>query len=377
MATKQFKDLPTAAKQPSLADLQAQLAAAQAALKSSGKDPNIALGVAAPAATQKPDTKPEDVPVVIATGAGAPIDTASIPSAQAPAPMAQAPTGAALSSPGDFMALMMGGAATQADSMNALLAAAETDGSGGKLLFPMLTQAPGTSGGPFQRVNSKNPEFNALDLPEGRKAFPAIFIGYRFLGTCWPKGYDANATQTKPAAPLWNAAVPSSNGDAAAELMLAGKAFQFSKRRADFDVDNGGPGIVRPAIEMLLFDPDIGLFVLRTCGHYNSAKDCREQLIACAVQEANGAVLKPFVGEFSPETTRVSRATGQAIVHHWPKITKLDPKDSRAVTVITAYQQFIQGASPEVRKSVAEWFAGDDAPLTNIAEKAMKQAAAM
>lgn len=341
----------------SIEALQAQLKAAQDAL----------------AANAKPAPVPDE-PVVISTGAGAPIDVPAV-SAPVPAPMPQAPTGQALSNPLDFMALMTG-ASSPADSMNALLAAAETDSAGGKMLFPMLTQAAGTTGGAFQRVNTKNAEFNQLDLPEGKRAFEAINIGYRYMATCWPKGYDAKST-TK-ANPLWNVAIPQSKGQEAAQLMLAGKAFQFSKARPSFDVDNGGPGIIRPALEFLLFEPDIGLFVFRTCGHYNSAKDARDQLISCAITDANGnQSLRPFMGEFHPETHKQPRSNGEPIVHHYPRIVKIADNDARTAKAAAAYKLFLQGASQEIRDAVTEWYNGADAPITNVALNAMNTAAAM
>lgn len=386
MATKTFKELPKTTTPMSMEDLQKQLATAQAALAAAGHPP--AVGVAAPAATQAPETKPEDVPVVVSTGAGAPIDLGAVkpvpPSPAAPAPgnvapapaMPAMPQNAALSSPTDFMALMTGGNAP-ADSMNALMAAAETDSSGGKMLFPMLTQQAGTTGGAFQRVNTKNAEFASLDLPEGRRPFTGIFIGYRYLGTCWPKGYDANNVSTKPAAPLWNVAVPNANGPAAAQLMLAGKAFQFSKDRKSFDVDAGGPGIIRPALEFLLFDADIGLFVFRTAGHYNAAKDARDQLIACAVTQADGSQrLLPFMGEFHPETHKQTRQSGgQPIVHHYPRIVKIAENDARVANAAVAYKAFLAAATPEIRDKTTEWFNGSDAPITNVAMQAINDAA--
>jgi hypothetical protein len=354
VATKSFKDLPKQSAPLTLDQLQAQLKAAQ------GGAPVPAAPTPVPVA---------DEPVVVATGAGAPIDV--------PAQMPAAPTGTAVSNPLDFMALMTGAVAPQ-DSMNALLAAAETDSAGGKMLFPMLTQAGGTTGGAFQRVNTKNAEFNQIDLPEGKRSFDAIFIGYRYMGTCWPKGYDANAVNAKAPSPLWNAAIPQARGQEAAQLMLAGKAFQFSKNRKAFDVDAGGPGLIRPAIEFLLFDADIGLFVFRTCGHYNSAKDARDQLIACAITDANGnQQLPPFMGEFHPETHRQARATGQPIIHHYPRIVKIANNDARVAAASVAYKTFLQNASPELRASVNEWFNAQDAPLTNIATQAINDAAAM
>lgn len=364
MATKSFKDLPKTGTPPTIEQLQEQLRQAQAAIQNQAPAQGKTL--------QAPPVAAE--PVVISTGAGAPIDVPAA-SAPTPTPMPAAPTGSAMSNPMDFMALMTGASSPQ-DSMNALMAAAETDSSGGKMLFPMLTQQPGTTGGAFQRVNTKNSEFNQIDLPEGKRPFLALQIAYRYLGTNWPQGYDAQSTVK--ANPLWNIAIPQSKGTEAANLMLAGKALQFSKDRKSFDVSEGGPGVIRPAIEFLLFEPDIGLFVFRTCGHYNSAKDARDQLIACAVTDTNGnQSLPPFVGEFHPETHKQPRTGKEPIVHHYPRIVKLANQDARVGTIATAYKQFLQGATPEVRDAVNEWFNGLDAPMTNVAVQAMNTAAAM
>lgn len=367
MATKSFKDLPKNTQPQTVEDLQKALAAAQAAL--SGKNtqpPASAAGAEA------------DEPVVIETAKGAPIDVPPVSPVQ-PAPMPQIPagtTGAAVSNPADFLALMSG--ASQTDAMNALLAAAETDSSGGKLLFPILTQSPGTAAGAgaFMAIQTKNTEFAQIDLPEGKKPFTAIYIAYRYFGTAWPKGYDPKAKEHPK--PVFNVAVPMANGQLAAQLMLAGKAGQFSRDRKAFDIDNGGPGHVKPAIEFLLFEPDIGLFVFRTCAHYNSAKDARDQLIACAEQDANGNLqLKPFLAEFSPQTHEQPRPGKDSIVHHYPKIVKIAGTDARVGPMAQAYKQFLANAAPEVRERTKEWFDGADAPVTSLATNAIDAAAAM
>jgi hypothetical protein len=328
-----FKDLPKSKPAPSVAELQAQLAAAEAALKGANiptkptaANPNPKLDLAG-------DTGSDAEPVVVEA-----VNE--------------------VSNPADFAALMLGGDGS--DTMAALTAALETDGgSGAGLVFPTLTQVGGTSGGPFTAIETKNADLN-VPLPEGKRAFSAVFVAYRYAGALWP---EAKSDGGKP---IGSVTVPASDGPNAALLMRAGKAFQFNRNRDRFSVSKGGPGIPKPSLEFLLYDEVIGLFVLRTTGHYNSAKDARDQLLACAAQQPDGSMkLLPFFGEFFPETHKQERAGKDAIIHHYPRIVKIDLTDARTGKAAAAYKSFVQKASADVRAKVTEWMAGSDAPLTS------------
>lgn len=341
-STKSFKDLPKSAAAPSVDDLKKQLAAAEAALQSAG--------ASAPA---KPDTvKNTDAePVVIEDDAPA--------------------SGGQLSNPADFMALMTGDSG--GDTMAALTAALETDGGGGGgLTFPTLTQVGGQQGGPFSAIETKNADLNAVALPEGKRPFLAVFVAYRYLATIWPEAKNDGGR------PIAQAAIASKDGVNAALLMRAGKGFQFSKKdaRNAFAVSAGGPGIPKPSLEFLLFSPDSGeLFVYRTPGHYNSAKDARDQLLACANQQSDGSMkLIPFLGEFAPETVRKERPNLDPIVHHYPRISKIDLADVRTGKAATAYKAWLAKAGPDLQQRVTGWLNGDDMPVNSQVVKRLTDA---
>lgn len=332
-----FKDLPKSKPAPSVQELQAQLAAAEAALKGATK-------AEAPA----PAPKLDDAEPVVVT---------DVPDANA------------VSNPADFAALMLGGDGS--DTMAALTAALETDSSGAGLQFPTLTQVGGTSGGPFTAIETKNADLN-VPLPEGKRAFNAVFVAYRYLVAVWP---ESENTGSKP---IGSGAVPASNGPDAALVMRAGKAFQFNRNRDRYDVSKGGPGVPKPALEFLLYDEVIGLFVLRTTGHYNAAKDARDQLLGCAAQQPDGSMkLLPFYGEFFPQTHSQPRAGKKDIIHHYPRVTKIDLTDARTGKAAAAYKAFVQKAGADVRQKVTDWMAGADAPFTQSLKTALENAEAL
>jgi hypothetical protein len=329
-----FKDLKSgAAKAAPAPDSNAEVAKLKAQL--------AALTQAAAKVTVQTDAEP----IVIETAEGTPIDTTP---------------------PGNFLSLMTGG-----DTIDALLATIETDGGGGFASpYPVLTQAAGVTGGAFQRVMIK--AHMAVDLPEGRSPFEAVFVGYRLHVVAWPKGYDEKAT-TKDK-PVFSAAIPANKSDLASNLMMAGHQYQYSKNRDAWSIASHGPGHIRPELELLLMDPsDCSLFVFRCAGHYNSAKDTRDQLLrqATAVPNSPKKQLVPFFGSFSPKTIKVQAKSGNTVVYHYPEIDKIDTTDARAVKAAGVYRKFIQTADADVQSMALDWLAGKDEPLTPAIEAAI------
>lgn len=251
------------------------------------------------------------------------------------------------------------------DSAAALLAAHDAGGGGdgGKLLFPTLTQAGGPAGGAFQRVSSKNRDHMNVDLPEGKSPFNAVFMCYRYEYAIWPDAGGNGATAPKP---IGSGAVPTSKPDVVAKLLAAGKAFQFSRGRDKHYESNGGPGVIKPTLAVMLFDPDTEqVFVYRTPGHYSSAQGFKDQLLANSVKDANGNLsLKPFFGVFAPHTEKVLRPNStNAIVWHFPKVTAIPGNDATAAEAAVKYKKFLANASAELTRAGGEWVSGSDQPV--------------
>lgn len=331
---------------PSLDELKAQM-------KAAGAKPATAPAVAPavrPAAKAKPAPVVEPEPVVVeavaANGDPEPVETRAVSVAEQ-----------------SFLAQITGTA--QGDTAAALMAAHEAGDSGGsRLLFPTITQASGPAGGAFQRVgNNTGPHANA-DVPEGKTPFLAVFMGYRYTGAVWPDNGGAGTQAPRPEASF---AVPTSRPDVVAKLMAAGKAFQFSRKRDSHAVSAGGPGVVKPSLELMLYDPDADLvFVYRTPGHYSSAQALKDQLLATAQKDAQGNLaVRPFFAQFSPKTEKRTRdGSPHAIVWHYPEIQVVGNGDARAQAAVLAYKKFLASAGPDVTAAGGEWFVGADQPIT-------------
>lgn len=278
-------------------------------------------------------------------------------------------TGADASAGSNFLSNLVGGAA----SVDALIATMDTDGGGGAAPFPVLTQANGVTGGAFQAVALKA-HANA-DLPEGQKPFIAVFLGYRLAATAWPKPYDD--TQKTPDKPVFSVAIPASDSVNASTLMMAGRQYQYSSKRDTWAVAAGGPGLISPAIELLLMDPENQeLFVFRCCSNYNSAKDTRDQLLKQATKNNGKLALTPFVGRFSPLSEQAITSKGRKVVHHYPSIERIDVTDERGRQAWTAYAAMAKNAPQALQDAVHEWMAGLDAPLTPSVIAALSTGAA-
>jgi hypothetical protein len=354
----------TSAMAASITDLQARLAAAQAA-----------AGMGIPAtqeAGQDESASPHvDAEIVPERAESAPIqEEYSI--GKIVTKQSQATNALMAAQGGGFLACIE----NAGDTMGALMAATEADGSGAgkRNLYPILTQASGPTGGAFERARHMTDD-EAASLPEGRKPFTGVFLGYRFSATSWPKGYEAGNKQQ----PVFSCALPAAEPKLVTKLMQIGKNYQFFTRdRTEFDVDNGGPGHVRPQLEILIFDPESeSLFTYHTCSHYNSCVDTRDQLIKNAStvgKDANGKDQKamlPFVGVFAPKTHKSTSKKGRDIIYHWCQIDKLDITDSNAQAAWQAWQKFSAAARQDagVMQMVDDWFGGADAPLTQFARQ--------
>jgi hypothetical protein len=393
-----FNDLKTNKPKaaPTLDQLKATLNAAGAALDATAKTAAPVPAAAAPApapaikkATSpaiskpaaamapKPVVPPAPVPVQAPIDAAAeqdPVIVEDVPEAEQEE---EGPRGVVDTEQNrNFLAAITG---TGVDSTAALMAAHEAAGtSQGGLLFPVLTQAPGPAGGAFQRVSSKNKAHVAADLPEGKNAFgPVVFMDYRYGGAIWPDGGSSGGGPAQK--PVESFSIPTSNPDAVGKLMAAGKAFQFSRNREKHTIAKGGPGVVKPHLEVLLFDPQTNdVFVYRCPGHYSSAQGFKDQLLANAVRDANGGlVMQPFVAEFTPHTERKVRDGAQAIVWHYPLVKKIDVSDAHAQAAVAAYREFIKNADNELVTTGGQWHAGSDAPLNQAALDAFDNAIAI
>lgn len=266
--------------------------------------------------------------------------------------------------------------------LGALVAAADVDTAGPQQVFPTVTQQAGTTGGALAISKGTMRQWPNIDLPEGKRAFRAVFLAYRFNVACWPAGYDdapgANAQKPRPA---WSCAIPGTERDLAGKLMLAGKRYQFTgvAKRDAWDIASGGPGHLRPQIELLMLDPDEGqVFVVQSCAHYSSAQEVREALTALVVDVNGQKALRPFAGEFTPDTLEETSKSGSTFKVHRIKISRLDvASDPQALAMAKAFDAWRNAATPELAARITEWRAGADAPITQAARDGIAHGASM
>ncbi len=342
---------------PDIAALQKQLDDAKAAMAT---EPEIAQVVEAVVpATEAPAAEPAPVEV----------EAVVVPAAEVPADQQQALINAEAS-------MFLANIPAAGNTMGALVAATQSDDHGSAShLFPILTQQSGNTGGAFARAKHMS-AMEAANLPEGMNPFTAVFIGYRFIASAWAdSGNSANGEKKRP---VFSCALGANEAELTNQLMTIGKEYQFTaqKDKDKYDTADGGPGHIRPQIEMLLFDPEFGdLFTYQTCSHYNSAKDTRDELLKNATTLADQTQsMLPFIGVFTPITTRNTTKGGREIAHHHSKIDKLDIRDANAQKAWAAWQQFSNDARADaaIMDKVNSWFAGDDASITSNCRQSLK-----
>lgn len=264
------------------------------------------------------------------------------------------------------------------DTMGALTEAVDADSGGAASLFPVFTQVSGTSGGAgaFQRGFGASRDD---DVPEGTKPFVGVYLGYRMRANVWPSGYSEGEKK----APVFSSVVPAHDRKAAGAMTRAAKAVQYTKKedKDKFDVGAGGPGHCRPQLEVLVYDP-VGdqLLVFQTCAHYSAFADTRDQLIACATEDKNGTKqMLPFVGKFTPTSSRRVLKSGREVVHHYVDIESLPIQDRRCREVFEAWQKFRASAAADtgLMDKINKWYNGGDAPFADSHLTALENAANM
>ena len=251
------------------------------------------------------------------------------------------------------------------DAVDAMLAVAE---QGTSLGFPTLGLTGGNTGGNFKAASFVKDEV-ADEMPEGGKAFPCVFLGYRVACTGWKHKFGEGDDKEKPA---FNVAAGHVDPENIKQITLAAKNYQFTgaKGKFDYDVDDeDSPAHVRPQLELLVYDPVLdNLMVVETCSHFTSMTETMKQLRAYAQVDAeSGArVYRPFPCKFKGVSKDNSNGKFKWKTH-WIEIDGDTQKSGKELKKLwDDYQVFIDAAmqDQELRANVTAWMACTDRPMT-------------
>ncbi len=284
--------------------------------------------------------------------------------APAPAPAQPAqqmivapPAGGALATldPNSYLGqLVLASASPDSSAMGRFLAALG-NGGGEPNIIPTVLM---TDSGLFD-VDAMNPEGSDVDLPTGKDAFNAVFLGYRFVIVAWPHMSKAAGLGTKDQ-PLWRAVVGSANPDAFEVASLACADYQFTQRERR-------PGLYdsichpRGALELLWWEPQAGFMATRTQQMSTAMKVTMENLIAALpkVKDLSGQdvpKLAPFPAVVAPGEAVANTSKGGAAWEEFP-IGIWQQATGDTLAAFEAFKAWLVSPdnTPEVDAVLKEW----------------------
>lgn len=242
--------------------------------------------------------------------------------------------------------------------------------------FPTIELKGGNAGGNVipSKSTAKNWPEVAATLPQGKQPFKGILMGARTFAVAWPSDYDSRGENERPSL---SAAIPLSDGDATAVLLTGCENFQFcpkDQKVAKWNVANGGPGHLRPFLQLLVWSPTLREpVVVSSCGLLATYRKMAQEVVQF-VNAENGA-LDPVPSVFTPTT----EPWYDANVYHYFKGSWWinDAAAEAAWQDFHEWSQDVMANRPDVMTAVMDWVEGRDAPLDEDAANKLKQAANM
>lgn len=295
----------------------------------------------APAATPAPAAAEPRRSRRAAPAATAPAATPT-PAASAPGPAATVVTAVATpiqQLPGFLAALTPRGAVR-----GAALIVANRSTAGEPNIFPTVYMSGGDTGGSMI-AHDMNAEGSSVDLPLGKDPVKVILIGVRYELVIWPKAFQRGVKIT----PRSKAIIADDDADAVALACKAAERYTFRNRATQDQFD--GVGHPTLAVELLVFDPQAGLYCMQTSGGYDSCFNTAKELVGAF------PVVAPTPVEIQPFSYTTKGSKGQpGWLEHYYQIRQ-DANSPEMAPIKAAFNTFLNenGANPELNAAIAAW----------------------
>jgi hypothetical protein len=326
--------------------------------------PSTPVQAAAPAAAPAPAVRFARVaPVAAAPVAAAPV---------AAAPVAAAPVAAAPSVPA-VTATKVSALALSVPVKSVLAIAANSAADAGTFadLIPTLIQKGGNANGMIVPSSATDKEV-ACQLPQGRQTLHGQLMAYRMCAIAWPCLFDDKTEGVRP--PI-DCAIPAADAELAAALMKGAENFQFAPKDVKADKwlpAKGGPGTLRPFLELLLWLPQFqDCVVLRTAPLLKTVQVLSTALLGLC--DAEGVVFAQPV-----DCEPVSEEWYEDNKFHYFKLTsQLNEKGKATHEAYQAWHAAVHEQRPDLVAAIMDWFTGADKPANEKQRALIAQAASM
>ena len=300
---------------------------------------------AKPAAPATPTQAPEAPAPAAATPPPAP--PAPAPAAPKPVPAPAAATQAA------GFGLIIPSVAKSALAM----IAKEDDHGTFAAMFPTLIMKGGNAGGTMTPSNDTDKEIGK-QLPQGKQSIQGVFMAYRSEAIAWPSDFDSRQDGEKPSI---NFAIPANDTDNTSMLLTGSENYQYAPKdvkEAKWLFKNGGPGILRPVFQMLVYLPAFDdVIVLQGPPLLQSYRQLAKQLMQY-VNETDGS-LGVFPATFDPVTEPWFEDN---TYHYWKVTANTNDVGAKAYASYQAFVASLQTNRPDMIANIEDWFSGKDKP---------------
>ncbi len=211
-------------------------------------------------------------------------------------------------------------------------------------IFPVVYLTGGDTGGALV-AHDMNPEGVDADLPVGKDPFKAILLGARFELLIWPKAFERGIKVN----PRSKAVIAYDNHAVVDIVQRAVQRYQFRNRATQDQYDTvGHPTML---LELLVYDPQAGIYGIQTTGGYESLfATCQELGIAFPVVTPTPVEIGPYSYD-----TKGSK-TQKPWKEHCIQIRQ-DNNSQDMQAIKTEFNKFLQenGSSPDLAASMAAW----------------------
>lgn len=280
----------------------------------------------------------------------------------------------------DLSTLFADGLGISGAALTAFIGVAD-EPMGPPMKFPVvnLTSGNGAGAGAFSPADWVDKEFGAGTsqlLPAGKRPLTAVFLGYRIELIAWSVRFD-DPSRKKDDRPSWACAVPAND---AATIQLATEAcknYQFTKKadKGAFDYAHSKAGHVRPAVQVLVFVPNVGIVVLTPPMHYTSVERTLKSLGKQADQQSGA--LKPFPAMIEPKSQEDKTPTQTWQQHHLEFSLNVGADAKEAWDQFNEWRAKVLPTDIEVQKDIREFLNATDRPVTPDIKQSLTVAAAL
>jgi hypothetical protein len=231
----------------------------------------------------------------------------------------------------------------QAKSALAILVDGRT-AAGEPNIFRTVYMQGGDSGGSML-AHDMNVEGASADLPLGKDPVLCILLGVRFEILLWPKAYQRGVKMV----PSSKAVLAYDEAEAVDAAQMAAQRYAFRQRATQDQYDAVGHPTL--ALEMLVYDPQAGVYAIQTPSSYDSVFNTGKELLTAFPE------VRPTPVMIQPITYMTKGSKGNAPwAEHYYKVAQAS--NAAGMEEIKAeFNKFLaqSGSDPELNAAIAAW----------------------